>query len=237
MKKLSLVLSCEHATNVVPAAFAYLFPKQAAVDLDSHQGWDPGALLIARYLEKSLGASLHIYPYTRLLIEPNRSPGHSQLFSKYSQPLSDSVKQYLEMTYYKPYRQQVQRAIERLVAAGHSVLHLSVHSFTPDFFGVKRAVEVGLLYDEVRVNETRFCQAWKNELEKENPSLDVRSNEPYAGADDGFTTFLRTCFSDDEYLGIELEVSQKFVSGDLETMAVHLSSCLRRTLDSFLINS
>jgi len=39
----------------------------------------------------------------------------------------------------------------------------------------------------------------------------VRRNYPYAGKNDGFTTYLRRRFPSDAYLGIELEINQKHV--------------------------
>jgi len=44
--------------------------------------------------------------------------------------------------------------------------------------------------------------------------LRVRRNYPYRGSADGFTTYLRTCFPPFRYLGIELEVNQRFVRSD-----------------------
>ena len=40
----------------------------------------------------------------------------------------------------------------------------------------------------------------------------VLYNCPYNGADDGLTTYLRNKYSPDAYLGIELEISQRFVN-------------------------
>lgn len=230
MRKMSLIVTCEHAGNEVPQAFAYLFPQQAVADLKSHQGWDPGALELAEYLAAKLATPLFVYKFSRLLIEPNRSLYHPQLFSKYSAPLSDSVKRYLVDVYYLPYRQKVQREVDRLIAQGQQVVHVSVHSFTPDYFGVKRKVEVGLLFDEARENEVLFCQDWKKQMETLNPGLDIRNNEPYAGADDGFTTYLRTQFPNECYLGLELEVSQKFVQTGLGAVQVLLRKSLEKVM-------
>lgn len=212
MKKTVPVITCEHAGNRVPSAFSYLFAQDAKV-LGTHQGWDPGALPLAEYLAKGLEVGLHSYDFTRLLIEINRSEGHPELFSKYSNPLSNAVKKYLISTYYQPYRQSVERLIAQHIGEGHQVVHLSVHTFTPVFFGVKREVEIGLLFDPDRKKESVFCDYWQGALREELPGMDIRLNEPYQGADDGFTTYLRTRFGGKSYLGLELEVGQQHAVG------------------------
>lgn len=45
----------------------------------------------------------------------------------------------------------------------------------------------------------------------QNPQLNVRFNYTYLGKPDGFTTYLRKQF-DKDYLGVELEVNQKYAS-------------------------
>ena len=45
------------------------------------------------------------------------------------------------------------------------------------------------------------------------PNLRVRRNYPYAGWTDGLTTYLRTRFPPQRYVGIEIEINQRFVLG------------------------
>jgi hypothetical protein len=45
------------------------------------------------------------------------------------------------------------------------------------------------------------------------PDLRVRSNYPYLGKGDGFTSFLRKRHGSSQYIGIELEVNQEKVFG------------------------
>lgn len=203
-----ILITCEHASNAVPGAYEKIFQDMAI--LETHQGWDPGALEIAKEFGSFLELPVHTYDYTRLLIEVNRSLDHPNLFSQWSNALYEIDKTHLIEHFYLPYRQKIESEIAKMVESGKVVLHLSVHTFTPDFFGEKREVEVGLLFDESRVHETEFCTEWHKQILKIMPELDARFNEPYKGADDGFTTYLRTKFPDGTYLGLELEVSQKF---------------------------
>jgi predicted N-formylglutamate amidohydrolase len=119
----------------------------------------------------------------------------------------------LEVHYF-PYRRQVENAIQTFIAQNHSVLHLSVHSFTPELNGEVRNADIGLLYDPQRNTEKAFCARWNQEFEKLDSNLKVRFNYPYRGTADGFTTHLRKLFPDGKYGGIELEVNQKFPLGD-----------------------
>lgn len=210
----SVILSCEHASNSVPEAYAHIF-RGAGDQLESHRGWDPGSLIIGRSLQRALNAPLITYPYTRLLIEPNRSERHPKLFSEYSSAFADEEKTELVNTCYKPYRRSVENEIEKVVSVNQAILHISVHTFTPSLNGKIRDLDIGLLYDPSRPFEKQFCNDWKQELLKIDSKLRVRMNRPYKGTSDGFTTSLRRTFGG-LYSGIELEISQHFFSGSPE---------------------
>lgn len=229
MNNYQLLLSCEHAENMVPPTFRYLF-SQAKEDLNSHRGWDPGALKITKQLAKEFDIGYYANSYSRLLIDVNRSQDQYDFFSEYTIRLNHSVKDYLINKYYKPFREEVTKKIESYVGAGQPVLHLSVHTFTPIWEGVEREVDIGLLMDKSRKAELRFCQYWLKQLEICFPDHKIKLNQPYDGASDGFTTYLRSKFSSNEYLGIELEVNQKFVNSGLKNIVENLSMCLKHTL-------
>jgi hypothetical protein len=89
------------------------------------------------------------------------------------------------------------------------VLHIGSHSFTPSLDGVVRNADVGLLYDPRRLREAAFCDAWLAALEARGAGR-VRRNYPYAGTSDGLPTLLRHRYGADDYLGIELEVNQRY---------------------------
>ena len=119
--------------------------------------------------------------------------------------------------HYFPYRQAVEIAVAELAArppAAPPCLHLSVHTFAPTWAGRPRDVDVGLLFDPDRRPELAFCRALRDDLARRRPRLAIRFNEPYLGIDDGLTTHLRRRFAADRYLGIELEVNQRFPLGD-----------------------
>lgn len=211
---LKLLLTCEHAGNQVPEAYQELFQGNETL-LTSHKGYDIGALELFNNL-KPLAAKSFYEETTRLLIELNRSLHHPKLFSSVTRELSDADKAAVIKTHYMPYRNQIEQFVHDFVMAGRQVLHVAVHSFTPKLDEEVRDADIGLLYDPKRKAEQSFCRKWKQELQKLDETLLIRHNYPYLGIADGLTTYLRRKFKGNEYIGIELEVNQKFPLDDPE---------------------
>lgn len=207
----ALVLSCEHGGNRVPARWAACFEGRAAVAaLRSHRGWDPGALGLARVVSRECGAPLEFTTVTRLLVEANRSLHHRALFSEYTKGLDGAAKTRIVRDHYTPYRRRVEALVRERVRAAGAALHVSVHTFTPALNGEVRDVDIGLLYDPRRAAEKRICAEWRRRIIGAAPGLRVRMNRPYKGVADGFVTHLRTAFPAQRYVGVELEVNQRF---------------------------
>lgn len=210
----AIVITCEHGGNDVPSAFRSLFEgSRAEAALQSHRGHDPGALRTAQQLAKAFDAPLIATTISRLLIENNRSPGHRALFSEYTRELPDRDKKRIVERYYNPYRTEVEATIGMAATKGR-VVHISSHSFTPVLDGKTRVADVGLLYDPHREGEIELGRLWQQRLKRTAPELRVRRNYPYVGWSDGLTTYLRTRFPPHRYVGIELEINQRFVDGD-----------------------
>ena len=91
------------------------------------------------------------------------------------------------------------------------MIHVASHSFTPMLDGVPRQADVAWLYDPRRPGEAAFARAWMLALAKLAPDLRLRRNYPYQGRADGLTASLRKHHPDAAYVGIELEVNQRFV--------------------------
>lgn len=207
--KTALVLSCEHATAAIPPRFRSLFDGQEAV-LRSHRGWDPGTLELGKRLARRFQVPLVATQVSRLLIEVNRSLHHPRLFSEFVASLSPQTKRQLIDQYYLPHRTTVEQGIRDRLKSQQKVMHLSLHSFTSVWDGVPRSADVGLLYDPRRALERIVCERWKRMLEKQLPEMTVRRNYPYLGRADGLTTSLRKLFPATRYMGIEVEVNQKY---------------------------
>jgi predicted N-formylglutamate amidohydrolase len=207
-----LLLTCEHGGNRIPREYAHLF-RGARRTLASHRGWDPGALLVARALARRLRAPLLPVTWSRLLVESNRAPTNPRIWSPYAADLSRGERERVLERYWWPHRRSVQESVRRAIAAGRRVVHVAVHSFTPELHGEVRRADVGLLYDSRRASETELCGRWQAALRRADPSLRVRRNYPYRGAADGLPTWLRRRFPDRRYAGVELELNQALLCG------------------------
>jgi predicted N-formylglutamate amidohydrolase len=192
----SFLITCEHGGNRIPAPYRRLF-RGLRVLLDSHRGYDPGALEMAESLAAAFAAPMVAGTASRLLVDLNRSVGHRQIFSAATRAAPPQLRALIVDQFYRPYRAQVERLVAQAV--------------TPELYGKLRRADVGLLYDPRRPGEAALCAAWKTALAGLAPLLRVRRNYPYAGKGDGLTSSLRRQFPERAYLGIELEINQALV--------------------------
>jgi predicted N-formylglutamate amidohydrolase len=206
----SFLITCEHGGNRIPLPYRSLFRGRRAL-LDSHRGYDVGALVMARALATAVRAPLVTSTVSRLLIDLNRSIGHPRLFSEATRDVPDKRRARIVAQHYLPYRSQVERLVMAAVARGERVIHISSHSFTAKLDGKVRRADVGLLYHPGRYGEAELCEHWKASLGTLAPELRVRRNYPYAGKGDGLTAHLRLRFPCHAYVGVELEINQRIV--------------------------
>ena len=206
----AFVITCEHGGNRIPLPYRRLFRRQRAL-LDSHRGYDPGALVMARALAAAFDAQIVVSTVSRLLIDLNRSVGHPQLFSAATRGAAANVRTRIFERHYQPYRARVEDLVRQAATRGRRLIHISSHSFTPALNGDVRNADVGLLYDPGRYGEAELCARWKASLAAIAPALRVRRNYPYAGKGDGLTSYLRRRFPPDAYVGVELEINQRIV--------------------------
>jgi predicted N-formylglutamate amidohydrolase len=223
----SFIITCEHGGNRIPAPYDSLF-RDEQVLLDSHRGYDPGALLMAQELAAAFDGKLVTSTVSRLLVDLNRSIGHPTLFSPTTRRLPPPVREQILAQYYRPYREQVERLVAQAVSEGQRVIHISSHSFTPELDGKVRHAEVGLLYHPARQGEVELCAQWQACLAEIAPGVRVRRNYPYAGKGDGLTAHLRLRFAASDYIGIELEINQ----GLLQSAAVQWTALRSLLMDS-----
>ncbi|MFZ1177564.1 MAG: N-formylglutamate amidohydrolase [Mycobacterium sp.] len=223
----TFIITCEHGGNRIPARYRRLFRGQRAL-LDSHRGYDPGSLVMANALASAFAVPLVASTVSRLLVDLNRSIGHPQLFSAVTRAAPAQTRAQILEQHYRPYRVQVERLVGQAVARGHRVIHISSHSFTAELDGRVRGADVGLLYHPGRRGESEVCARWKESLAASAPELRVRRNYPYAGKGDGLTSHLRVRFTQNDYVGIELEVNQ----GVVFTAGRRWTSLRRMLIDS-----
>ncbi len=217
-----LIISCEHASKNIPTQYSHLFINQQKL-IKSHRGSDIGAdRLYHAICKKKLATQHKAAQWSRLLIDLNRSLKNKNLFSNVTKHLSETEKNNILKNYYHPYRNWLSNHIHDYYSRRISVLHLSLHSFTPELNGEFRNNDVGLLYDPQRLQEKKFCENFKSIMHFINQDFKIRFNYPYRGVSDGFTSFLRKQTPNKYYLGIEIEMNQKHfdLSGNCKTSLV-----------------
>jgi predicted N-formylglutamate amidohydrolase len=204
-----LVLTCEHAGNKIPGAYAPMFRDEGDL-LASHRGWDPGALTLGRLLARRLRRPLLAVGWSRLFVEANRAPHNPKIWSRFTKTLPKAERDAILERYWRPHRTAVEDTVAAAARRG-PVVHVAVHSFTPELDGVVRNAEVGFLYDSRRKREAALCRRWADILHRLDPKLRLRHNYPYNGASDGLTTWLRKLHAETRYLGVEIEINQALV--------------------------
>lgn len=210
-----VVLTCEHASNALPPGFD---PGVGPEVLASHLGYDPGALEVARALADHAGLRLLAGEWSRLYVDLNRSPDAPAAVPAEScgvvirgnVGLSADARARRLARVQAPYRAAVLAAVEREVERAGRCLHVSVHSFTPALDGRPRPYDAGVLFDPDRLPEAAAAEVLLEGLRAAGRS--ARPNEPYAGTEDGVTTWLRTRLPPGRYAGIEVELNQALLA-------------------------
>jgi predicted N-formylglutamate amidohydrolase len=211
----------------------------AAEALESHRGWDPGALGIARCFVASLGfeplvaSSSRLEARTsRLVVDPNRSEDSPSLFSEVTRELPLADRKRILADHYHPYRDWVHDAVRESVDKGICVMHISVHTFDPVLGSDRRDFDAGILFDPGRALEAAVAREWIASLRAGPACIDVRENQPYLGTDDGVTTSLRSMFPPSMYVGVEVEVRNDLVreSDEQDQWGSRLAASLLRVL-------
>ena len=206
-----IVLTCEHGGNFIPKIFRPLFRHQRRL-LSSHRGWDIGALSIAQLMQKTLRVPLQYSTVSRLLVDLNRFPTSTTLFSEITGKLTSKQKQKILAAFYTPYWKKLDRLFNHYRKKNVQIIHVGVHSMTGQLNGRKRDMNLALLYDPQRPAEKKFCNEWIKQLKAIRPSLKIARNRPYRGTGDGVTCFHRNLFPSQDYLGIELEINQSLLA-------------------------
>jgi predicted N-formylglutamate amidohydrolase len=131
VRRWPLVITYEHGGNRIPVLYRDLLHGQQRV-LESHRGYDQGALVMARALAAAFAALLVASAVSGLLVDLNRSVGHPRLHSEATRKAPAEVRQGILKHHCQPYRAQAERLVRQAIADDGLVIHLSSHSFTPE---------------------------------------------------------------------------------------------------------
>ncbi len=232
---MKLILTCEHGGNRIPDEYGKFFSMVPEV-LNSHRALDSGALDLFRALSP-IAHYVQFSETCRLLIDLNRSLQSSTLFSEFTSSFNSVKKEKIVKDFYTPYRQSVIKKTAEYIASGTPVIHVAVHTFTPELNGEVRKNDIGLLFDPENDAEEICCRMWQNVLQSTSPSTRVMFNYPYLGTTDGLTKDLRNLFPLN-YAGIELEVNQKYTARNTmdpemkKLICKSLAECIRHIHDN-----
>lgn len=178
-----VIVVCEHASNLIPPAWGDL--GLTAAQRVAHIAWDPGALGLARGLATRLDAVLVHAPVSRLIYDLNRPPNRAGAMAARSEShdipgnsaLSVAERLRRTQSVYLPFHTVLHGLIAGRIALRLAPVIITVHSFTPVYFGQPRSVEFGVIHDaDPTLAHAVVAAAHRTGLRTE-------LNAPYAAAD------------------------------------------------------
>lgn len=180
-----VLVVCEHASNAIPAGYGTLGVSAAL--REAHIAWDPGALAVARGLARRLNGGLVHAPVSRLVYDCNRPPDAPGAMADRSEMhaipgnagLTAAERARRVAAVYVPFHDGLHAEIARRLVIGPAPVIVTIHSFTPVWFGVPRAVEFGVIHDA----DARLAGAVLDEA-RATLGLRCEMNAPYSAADD-----------------------------------------------------
>lgn len=209
----TFLLVCEHASSAIPAEFDGLGLSEDVQT--SHAGWDIGALEVARHMSSILNAPLVSQLVSRLVYDCNRppsvlsaTPSRSEIYDiPGNKDLSEEDRLDRAERFYRPFNDTVSDQMDALVARGGGTpVLITVHSFTPTYYGKQRDVEVGILHD----GDRRLAGIMLGAL-RAHTQLKVEENQPY-GPEDGVTHTLSTHGVSRNVLNVMIEIRNDLIA-------------------------
>jgi predicted N-formylglutamate amidohydrolase len=173
-----VLLTCEHASNRLPAPWAW--PEADRWLVDTHWALDLGVADVTRHLAAAIHAPAALARFSRLLCDPNRPFDSDTLFRtvadghpvQLNQALThEERRQRIDATHH-PYH----AAVDELLGRYRHAMVLSMHSFTPVYEGgPPRPMEIGVLFDRDEALALTLAEGLARE------GWQVALNEPYSG--------------------------------------------------------
>ena len=176
------LVTCDHASNRVPAEVCGGDLGVSAQDMARHIAWDEGARGLAEALGAALDSPVICSDFSRLVIDANRGEEDPtlvmQLYDGTIIPgnagVSPAEVERRLTTLHRPYH----AALAQLAAKRADTVIVAIHSFTPCLRGrAPRPWAVGVLYSHL---DPRLSRALIDVL-RQDADLCVGENEPYDG--------------------------------------------------------
>lgn len=236
------VLVCEHASNFIPADLNALGLSEEA--LQSHIAWDPGAMAVALAMSDVLDAPLVAQNVSRLVYDCNRPPDVQSAIPETSEiftipgnaGLSRQDRKARTDRYYHPFRNRLTSCLDRQIAkrmsdGGRETVGLpvlvTIHSFTPVYFGEQRDTEIGILHD----TDPRLADALLRGASND-AQVSFARNQPY-GPGDGVTHTLVQHALPRKLLNVMIEIRNDLIAypGAQQSIADLLCASLNEAVD------
>ena len=172
-------LVCEHASAAIPSSLGAL--GLADADRYSHAVWDIGAEELARTLSRRLDAPLVLARVSRLVYDCNRPPEREDAMPARTETIDIPGNRDLTPVERNLRTREIYDAFHAtlsttLDAFPEPPAFVTIHSFTPSWFGQPRDTELGLLHDDdptlARAMLGHSARTFRTEL-----------NRPYSAAD------------------------------------------------------
>lgn len=183
-----LLLVADHASNAFPAHMDHLGLDQRVLDL--HVAYDIGTRAITKRMAQRLDCPAVLAGYSRLLIDPNRQPGHPQSIPPLSdaiaipgnQDLSEAAQTARVESFFTPYHHAITETLAHVWRHGPAPAFFSVHSFTPSIDGEDRIWDISVLWNRDPRIAVPLIDILRN-----HDHLTVGDNEPYSGKQLAYT--------------------------------------------------
>ena len=182
----SILLLCDHATNIVPKTISNDYLGLSLKELQRHIAYDIGALKTAKKISKLLKAPLISTRFSRLIIDPNRSKSDPTLIMQIydgsiipgNLNLSKDQINFRIRNYYDPYHRTISKFLLEKKSKDKPIFIVSIHSFNPQLRGKKlRPWHIGILWDQ----DTRLSNVLIKNLKKYE-NVCIGKNQPYSGS-------------------------------------------------------
>ncbi len=172
-----VVFTCEHAAAELPEPWTW--PEEDRWLVGTHWASDIGAAAFTRRVARQMNAPAVLSRFSRLLVDPNRPLDSDTLFRENAEgktialnaSLLDAERRRRIDRFYKPYHAAARAMVER--SRGDTVF--SIHTFTDNYEGDARVLELGVLFDDDEEPAYRLIR------HLERSGFHVLANEPWSG--------------------------------------------------------
>lgn len=225
----SVCLVCEHASAAIPSSLGAL--GLADDDRYSHAVWDPGAEALARKMSAHLDAPLVLSRVSRLVYDCNRPSDRADAMPVKTEAidipgnrnLSEAQKAARIREIYTAFHESVSKTLDNF---NQPPVFVTIHSFTPIWFGTERPTQIGLLHDD----DPTLA---KSMMAAADPAFRTELNQPYS-AKDGVTHTLAKHATARGLSNVMIEIRNDLLTTDdqVARIANTLAQMLTRALSN-----